>query len=107
MIRPHWKGMTPPRQGLDDPDYAAQAWGRYRRLLGWMGLFSAACGMLAVWVLWRWTGAMPIHMGIATFLGVFLTMLIAVALMGLVFLSSGTGHDEQVEDPLRGEVDVD
>jgi hypothetical protein len=23
------------------------------------------------------------------------------ALMGLVFLSSGTGHDESIEDPLR------
>jgi hypothetical protein len=39
------------------------------------------------------------HFFIATALGVgFATMLMS-ALMGLVFLSSGTGHDESVADP--------
>ena len=26
--------------GLDDPEYATFAWRRYRRMLGWMTLFS-------------------------------------------------------------------
>ena len=30
--------------------------------------------------------------------GVFFSVLLGAALMGLVFLSSGTGHDEQIQD---------
>ena len=33
---------------------------------------------------------------LATLGGVFLTMLLGTALMGLVFFSSGTGHDDAV-----------
>ena len=42
-----------------------------------------------------------IHFYIAVALGIGFTMLLTSALMGLVFLSSGTGHDEAIEDPLR------
>ena len=28
--------------GLDDPEYAAFAWARYRRILGWMAMVAAA-----------------------------------------------------------------
>lgn len=82
--------------GLDDKDYAAFAWGRYRRLMRWMGLVS---GVVAIGtVLWlRTRGPVPIHMVIATLLGVGLSVLLAAALMGLVFLSSGTGHDEEAD----------
>ena len=45
------------------------------------------------------TAGMPsIHLFIATALGVGLAVLLMSALMGLVFLSSGTGHDESVSD---------
>jgi hypothetical protein len=30
-----------------------------------------------------------------------LTIMLMAALMGLVFLSSGTGHDESIEDPFE------
>lgn len=50
---------------------------------------------------------MPIHMIIATALGVFFTFMLGTALMGLLFLSSGTGHDEQVEDRMKGMIDID
>lgn len=98
-MRRHLEAMTnnPPRNGLDDPAYAAKAWARYRRLLRWMGLASAVCAGLAIWALWHWVGPLPIHMAIATALGVGLSVLMAAALMGLIFLSSGTGHDEAVE----------
>lgn len=41
-----------------------------------------------------------IHFYIAAGLGVGLSMLLMGALMGLVFMSNGTGHDESVIDPL-------
>ena len=43
----------------------------------------------------------------ATFLGVFSTIMLTAALMGLMFLSSGTGHDDEVEDRLKGEIEID
>ena len=89
---------------LDDPEAAAFAWARYRRLLAWMALVALAAAMGADLALWLWLGALPLHMGIATFLGVFATVLLAAALMGLVFLSSGTGHDSEVQDYSRDEV---
>jgi hypothetical protein len=41
-----------------------------------------------------------IHFVIATVLGIGFAMMLMAALMGLVFLSSGTGHDESVAEPL-------
>ncbi|MBC7986612.1 MAG: hypothetical protein H7X93_08070 [Sphingomonadaceae bacterium] len=88
--------MPPPRNRLDDPGYAAFAWARYRRILKWMAL-AALLAVLAALAWIRWSGApMSRHLVIATALGVGLTVLCAGALMGLVFLSSGTGHDEDV-----------
>lgn len=96
MLRDQWEAMngTPP-PSLDTPDDAAFAWGRFRRIMKWMTLLSLACGAGAVWLLYAWIGTMPIHMGIASFLGVTLSILLGCALMGLVFLSSGSGHDRQ------------
>ncbi|WP_140231123.1 hypothetical protein [Sphingomonas japonica] len=98
--------MPDERFPLDDPAYAKFAWGRFKRLLGWMGLVSLICGAIAVWLLQRYTGILPLHMGIASFLGVTLTVFLAAALMGLIFLSSGSGHDEQV-DRFNHDPDVD
>ena len=39
-----------------------------------------------------------VHFFIATALGIGFAMMLTAALMGLVFLSSGTGHDESVSD---------
>ena len=46
-------------------------------------------------------------MAIATILGVWLTFMLGTGLMALAFLSSGTGHDEQVMDRLKDEVPLD
>lgn len=98
--------MRTPRHDLDDPEYAAFAWGRFRRILKGMALVSLLTAGVAELALWQWLGELNFVTASATFLGVFLTMMLAAALMGLMFLSSGSRHDERVEDPLKGEVDI-
>jgi hypothetical protein len=95
------------RHDLDDPDYAAFAWGRYRRILKAMALVALLTTGVAELILWLWLGELNFVTASATFLGVFLTMLLAAALMGLMFLSSGSGHDDRVEDRLKDEIDLD
>jgi hypothetical protein len=68
--------------GLDDPDYAAFAWGRYRRVLGWMALAALLVAILAVLILRRWLGWLNFTIAFATALGIFFTMLLGAALMG-------------------------
>ena len=96
--------MTRP-SALDDPDYAQFAWARYRRILKWMA--AAAVALVAIALAWLGIGRgeVPLHMAIAVGAGVFGTMFLAAVLMGLVFLSSGTGHDEGIEDPFADQVD--
>ena len=88
-------GDTP---DLSDPHYARFAWARYWRLMRWMGLVALLCVGAALWILHATYGPMPIHMILATILGVGLSVLLCAALMGLVFLSSGSGHDETIID---------
>ncbi|MDO7835865.1 hypothetical protein Q4610_12500 [Sphingobium sp. HBC34] len=95
------------KQALDDPQIAAVAWRRFRRIMAWMALVGAICvGLALLFLHWR-SGDMPIHMVIATILGVWLTFMLGTGLMALAFLSSGTGHDEQVMDRLKDEVPLD
>lgn len=95
------------KQALDDPQIAAIAWARFRRIMAWMALGGLVCVGLALLFLRWWVGAMPIHMMIATILGVWLTFMLGTGLMALTFLSSGTGHDEQVMDRMKDEVPID
>ncbi|MBA4353178.1 MAG: hypothetical protein C0409_00660 [Novosphingobium sp.] len=91
------------RSPLDDPDNATFAWARYRRLMKWMAAFTGVVVAVVSAVLYSWIGFVSIHFYIATALGVGFTMLLMAALMGLVFLSSGTGHDEAIDDRLEDE----
>ncbi len=95
------------KQSLDDPQIAAVAWTRFRRIMRWMALGGAVCVGLALLALRLWAGPMPLHMILATILGVWLTFMLGTGLMALAFLSSGTGHDEQVIDPMKDEVSID
>ena len=92
--------MTAPSP-LDDPHNALHAWAHYRRLLKWMLLVSICTALAVIGYLYDAVGMVSIHYFIAAFLGVTLTMMLMASLMGLVFLSSGTGHDEAIEDPLK------
>jgi len=89
--------MTERKPGLDDPDYAAFAWGRYRRILLWMGLASLMAGIIAAVALDLFYGPLGLIAILAAIGGIGGSVLMAAALMGLVFLSSGTGHDESVD----------
>jgi hypothetical protein len=99
--------MGTPRHDLDDPEYAAFAWGRYKRILKAMALISLFTAGVAELALYRSLGELNFVTASATFLGVFLTMMLAAALMGLMFLSSGSGHDERVEDRVKDEIELD
>ncbi len=90
---------------LDDPGYARFAWNRYWRLMRWMLLFSLSVTALALGIFWWQYGLLSIHFFIATAGAVVASIMLMAALMGLVFLSSGTGHDEAIEDPFEGEAD--
>jgi NhaP-type Na+/H+ or K+/H+ antiporter len=89
------------RSPLDDPKVAAHAWARYRRLMWWMFGFTGAVVIVALTLLYIQLGMASAHLYVATALGVGFAMLLMSALMGLVFLSSGTGHDESISDAGR------
>lgn len=59
--------------------------------------------VLAMAALYAKHGLRSVHIYIATAAGISFTMLLGSALMGLVFLSSGTGHDEAVAEPDENE----
>jgi hypothetical protein len=79
-----------PRKAED----AALAWSRYKRMMKWMALAAAIAAALAVAYLKATSDAMPLPMVLATIAGVGLSVLLGTGLMGLVFLSDRTGHDE-------------
>lgn len=92
------EAMSRRRPSLSDPDQASLAWRRYRRLMGWMALVAFAAVLAALAYLEHTIGPLPWSVIIATAAGVGLSIMLGAALMGLVFLSSGTGHDEDVAD---------
>ena len=85
---------------LDDSNTAAHAWARYRRLMRFMMTITLLMVGAACIALYRENGLVSAHFYVATALGIGFAMLLTSALMGLVFLSSGTGHDQAVVDPL-------
>jgi len=95
------------RSPLDDDDASKIAWARYRRLMRGMAIVSllAVVGALG-YLRWSMGDALTIHMIIATAAGVGLSVMLGAALMGLVFLSSGSGHDEAIDDPFKDDPDL-
>lgn len=86
--------MSDPPNALSDPARAAIAWARYRRMLRLVAL-TAVGSIILAFVYLSWGGAsVPIHMAIATVAGVGGTVMLGGALMLLVFLSAGSGHDD-------------
>ncbi len=98
--------MTRPSR-LDDPEYSGFAWNRYWRLMRWMFAFTILVTALVLGAFYYQFGMISIHFYIATAGGIIAMLLLATALMGLVFLSSGSGHDEAIDDPFEDEADRD
>lgn len=92
---------------LDDPLYAGIAWSRYWRLMRWMSGLTILCVIAALGFLYYLHGLVSIHMYIAAAGGVGFALLLTSALMGLVFMSSGTGHDECIDDPVSKDISPD
>lgn len=104
---PIWGPMTG-KSPLDDPEMAAHAWARYRRLMRFMFSVTVGVVVIALALLYKFQGAVSIHFYIAVALGIGFSMLLTSALMGLVFLSNGTGHDASVDNNLpRSDEDLD
>ncbi len=83
---------------VPDPERASRArganWVRFRRTMAWMALAAFVSVLLALIYLKSFGDPVPLHMQIATILGVGFTVLVGTGLMALVFLSSRSGHDE-------------
>jgi hypothetical protein len=90
---------------LDDPEYAKFAWARYWRLMRWMLIFTLVVTIITLGAFWWIRGFVSIHFYIATAGAVIASIMLTAGLMGLVFLSSGTGHDEAIDDPFEEEAD--
>jgi hypothetical protein len=73
---------------------SARAWTRYKALMSWM-IAAAVIAVLLALLYLKLSGAMlGIHMVIATIAGVFFSVLLGTALMGLAYFSSHSGHDD-------------
>jgi len=83
---------------LDNPENAAHAWARYRRIMRLLLGVTIGVVLIAMALLYKFNGMVSVHYYIATALGISFTMLLGGGLMGLAFLSNGTGHDASVDN---------
>jgi hypothetical protein len=93
---------VPPRRRAGprpDPERPALAWAHYRQMMKWMALAAVVAVLLALIWLKSFGEPVPVHMMIATILGVGLSILVGTALMGLIFLSSRSGMDDEAGLP--------
>lgn len=92
---------------LDNDETAQIAWTRFRRLMKWMVFVSVAAVIVAlVGLRWKMGAGLTVPMMVATAAGVGFSVMLGAALMGLVFLSSGTGHDEAIDDPFANDPEM-
>ena len=93
-VPPKHPGARPP-----DDERAAIAWPRYKQMMKWMALAAVVTVLLALIWLKSFGEPVPIHMTIATILGVGLSMLVGTGLMGLIFASDRSGADDEAGRP--------
>lgn len=91
------------RSPLDDPQTSAHAWARFGRLMKRMAALALVIVVGTLGGLYEHWGFVSVHFFVAVALGIGVTITLGSALMGLVFLSSGTGHDEAICDPAGGD----
>ena len=85
-----------PEVDVNSPAYQRRllAWQRYKKLMSWMVVVSIVAVLLALIYLKHGEDDVPTAMIIATIAGVGLSVLLGTGLMGLVFVSNSSGHDE-------------
>ena len=83
--------------GLGDCEQARFAWARFRRIMVWMTLAAAIAVLIAISALTQSLGPLNWVTILGVIGGVGGSVMLAAVLMGLMFLSSGTGHDEDVD----------
>lgn len=83
---------------LDNPDHARLAWARYRRIFGIVAGVAMVSAIVAIVALYIAIGEFQLHASIAMAIGIGLSVLLGGGLMGLIFMSSGTGYDERSRD---------
>ncbi len=74
-------------------------WQRFRRLMTVMLSIAVVAIGLALWTLRRDGVVLYWQFMLAVGLGIGVSLLLAGALMGLVFVSAASGHDDAVRDP--------
>ena len=108
MVWPMTESPAPPPypfapEGLDATDPATlrmvAAWARYRRLMRLMFGVTLGTVIIALSLLYKQEGMVSVHFYIAAALGISFMMLLMSALMGLVFFSNASGHDDVAQAP--------
>lgn len=101
---PHMGAIMTDPSALENSEQARFAWARFRKIMWAMAATSLAAGFVVVAIIWSIDGPMP-WLFIAMIVGgVFATVMMAALLMGLMFLSSGTGHDHQIDDRVSAQI---
>ena len=98
---PRHDPVPPKRPAARPPEHEppALAWARYRQMMKWMALAAVVTVLLALIWLKSFGEPVPVHMEIATILGVGLSVLVGTGLMGLIFLSNRSGMDDEAGRP--------
>jgi len=73
-------------------------WRRFRRLMAFMVTIAVIAVAIALWTLHRDGVVLHWQFMLALGLGIGVSLLLAGALMGLVFVSANSGHDDAVID---------
>jgi cation transporter-like permease len=90
------------RIGMNDSESAPDHWQHFRRLMRWTALTAAISVVAAIAALILGGAPIRLHMLIAVALGIGLSIMLAGALMGLVFVSARSGHDGDAYTPPPG-----
>jgi multidrug transporter EmrE-like cation transporter len=77
-----------------DPDRFTQARAQFKTLMVWTVVAAIAAASLALLYLKSQGGPMPLSVILATVAGVGFSVLLGAGLMGLIFFSNSSGHDE-------------
>lgn len=91
-------GQTMSRSPLDPGGTGDAALARFRRMMRGWALAAVLIAAASLGWFWYSVGLVSIHFYIAAALGIGLMTMLTGALMSLLFLSSGSGHDEAVRD---------